>query len=152
MRSITDLKQRAHFGVGAAMSLGLDPGDFAFKVRAESIPAPRASSRPDAASPRRSQGAPTCPTGSPRRSKGRKAVQEIAAKKVDIVKIWVDDRDRQVHEAVAALYSAVIDEAHKNKLRVTGAHLCARGREGAAQGRHRQRSRTAFRDTDATLK
>src|SRR6187402_1257123 len=35
---ITDLKQRAQFGIGAAMSLGLDPGDFAFKARSENIP------------------------------------------------------------------------------------------------------------------
>src|SRR4029079_13312746 len=35
---IKDLKDRAHFGVGAAMSLGLDPGDFAFQVRSETIP------------------------------------------------------------------------------------------------------------------
>jgi hypothetical protein len=32
---LTDLRQRAFFGVGAAMSLGLDPPDDVFKVRAE---------------------------------------------------------------------------------------------------------------------
>ena len=52
----------------------------------------------------------------------RKAVQENAAKKVDIIKIWVDDRDGKFPKLTPALYSAVIDEAHKHKLRVT-AHI-----------------------------
>jgi imidazolonepropionase-like amidohydrolase len=54
----------------------------------------------------------------------RKAVQELASKKVDIVKIWVDDRDRKYTKLSQPLYSAVIDEAHKHKLRVT-AHIFA---------------------------
>ena len=49
-------------------------------------------------------------------------MQELAAKKVDIVKIWVDDRDGKFPKLTPPLYSAVIDEAHKNKLRVT-AHI-----------------------------
>jgi imidazolonepropionase-like amidohydrolase len=53
---------------------------------------------------------------------GRKAVQENAAKKVDIIKIWVDDRDGKFPKLTPPLYSAVIDEAHKQKLRVT-AHI-----------------------------
>src|SRR5687767_15881872 len=53
---------------------------------------------------------------------GRKAVQEQAARKVDIIKIWVDDRDGKFMKLTPELYGAVIDEAHKNKLRVT-AHL-----------------------------
>jgi imidazolonepropionase-like amidohydrolase len=53
---------------------------------------------------------------------GRKAVQENAAKKVDIIKIWVDDRDGKFPKLTPPLYSAVIDEAHRNKLRVS-AHI-----------------------------
>jgi imidazolonepropionase-like amidohydrolase len=49
-------------------------------------------------------------------------VQEQAARKVDIIKIWVDDRDGKYKKLTPELYGAVIDEAHKNKLRVT-AHL-----------------------------
>jgi imidazolonepropionase-like amidohydrolase len=52
----------------------------------------------------------------------RKAVQELAAKKVDIVKIWVDDRNGTVEKLTPPLYSAVIDEAHKHNLRVS-AHI-----------------------------
>jgi imidazolonepropionase-like amidohydrolase len=53
---------------------------------------------------------------------GRKAVQELAAHKVDIVKVWIDDRDGKYQKLTPALYGAVIDEAHKNGLRVT-AHI-----------------------------
>ena len=121
---ITDLKQRAHFGVGAAMSLGLDPGDFAFKVRAESIPgaarfftAGRGITAPE-------PGRTDVPYWITTPEQARKAVQELAANKVDIVKIWVDDRDHKFTKLSPALYSAAIDEAHKNKLRVT-AHIFA---------------------------
>ncbi len=121
---ITDLKQRAHFGVGAAMSLGLDPGDFAFKVRAESIPgaarfftAGRGITAPE-------PGRTDVPYWITTPEQARNAVQELAANKVDIVKIWVDDRDHKFTKLSPALYSAAIDEAHKNKLRVT-AHIFA---------------------------
>ncbi len=56
------------------------------------------------------------------RGEARKAVQELAAKKVDFVKIWVDDRDGKYKKLTPALYGAVIDEAHKHGLRVT-AHI-----------------------------
>ena len=46
----------------------------------------------------------------------------MAAKKVDIIKIWVDDRDGKFPKLTPPLYSAVIDEAHKHTLRVT-AHI-----------------------------
>jgi len=52
----------------------------------------------------------------------RKTVQDLAAKKVDIVKIWVDDRGGTVKKLTPALYRAVIDEAHKNNLQVI-AHI-----------------------------
>ncbi|HUQ88172.1 MAG TPA: amidohydrolase family protein [Vicinamibacterales bacterium] len=121
---ITDLKQRAHFGVGAAMSLGLDPGDVAFKVRSESIPgaarfftAGRGITAPE-------PGRTDVPYWITMPDQAHKAVQELAANKVDIVKIWVDDRDHKYAKLSPALYGAVIDEAHKNKLRVT-AHIFA---------------------------
>ena len=57
-------------------------------------------------------------------AEARKAVQELTAKKVDIVKIWIDDRNGQYKKLTPDLYGAVIDEAHKNKLRAT-AHIFA---------------------------
>ena len=91
-------------------------------ARARRCLARRDSSPPAAASPCRSRDGPTCRTGSPATAKARKAVQELAAKKVDIVKIWVDDRDGKYKKLTPELYGAIIDEAHKNGLRVT-AHI-----------------------------
>ena len=48
----------------------------------------------------------------------RKAVQEMADRNVKIVKTWVDDRGGTVRPLTPALYSAIIDEAHKRQLRV----------------------------------
>jgi imidazolonepropionase-like amidohydrolase len=55
-------------------------------------------------------------------AEGRKAVQDLAAQKVDIVKIWVDTRDGKYKKLTPELYGAIIDEAHKNGLRVS-AHI-----------------------------
>src|SRR4029077_3605826 len=55
-------------------------------------------------------------------AEGRKAVQELAGHKVDIVKIWVDTRDGKYKKLTPEIYGAIIDEAHKRGLRVT-AHL-----------------------------
>ena len=55
-------------------------------------------------------------------AEGRKAVEELAAQKVDIVKIWVDNRDGKYKKLTPEIYGAIIDEAHKRGLRVT-AHI-----------------------------
>jgi imidazolonepropionase-like amidohydrolase len=57
-------------------------------------------------------------------AEARKAVQELAARQVDIVKIWVDDRNGMYKKLTPELYGAVIDEAHRRNLRVT-AHIFA---------------------------
>jgi len=55
-------------------------------------------------------------------AEARADVQELAAKKVDLIKIWVDDRNGTVPKLTPALYRAIIDEAHKHGLRVA-AHI-----------------------------
>ncbi|HSV22357.1 MAG TPA: amidohydrolase family protein, partial [Xanthobacteraceae bacterium] len=53
----------------------------------------------------------------------RLAIREMAARKADMVKIWLDDAGRSLPAKVTPeVYSAVIDEAHKNGLRVA-AHI-----------------------------
>ena len=117
-----DLRQRAHFGVGAALSMGLDGTDATATQRAKTTPglarifyAGRGITAPE-------KGRTEVPYWITTPEEGRKAVQENAAKKVDIIKIWVDDRDGKFPKLTPPLYSAVIDEAHKQKLRVT-AHI-----------------------------
>jgi imidazolonepropionase-like amidohydrolase len=117
-----DLTRRAYYGVSAALSMGQDTETAAFDVRAMPIPgaarifsAGRGITAPE-------PGRTMAPYWITTTAEGRKAVQEQAARKVDIIKIWVDDRDGKFMKLTPELYGAVIDEAHKNKLRVT-AHL-----------------------------
>ena len=118
-----DLRRRAAYGISGAMSLGQDAPELITQVRAlGTIPgaarfftAGRGLTAPE---PGRSQ-APYWITSA---AEARKAVQELAAQKVDIVKIWVDDRDGKYKKLTPDIYGPVIEEAHKHKLRVT-AHL-----------------------------
>jgi imidazolonepropionase-like amidohydrolase len=116
-----DLKRRAYYGIGAAQSLGTDMFDL-LPVRSEVIPgaaryygAGRGITRPE-------QGRPMVPFWVNTEAEARAAVSELAVQKVDIIKIWVDDRDGQFEKLTPPLYGAIIDEAHKNGLRVT-AHI-----------------------------
>ena len=52
----------------------------------------------------------------------KKAVAELAAKKADIVKIWVDDHLGKEKKIPLELSAAIIDNAHKNGMKV-GAHI-----------------------------
>ena len=119
---VDQLRHKAYYGTGVVASLGQDAGDLAFQIRGETIPnaarfrtAGRGITMPE---PGRSE-APYWITSE---DDARKAVQELAERKVDLVKIWVDDRDGKYKKLTPALYRAVIDEAHKHNLRVT-AHI-----------------------------
>jgi imidazolonepropionase-like amidohydrolase len=48
----------------------------------------------------------------------RAAVEELARRNVRIVKTWVDDRGGTIAKLTPDLYRAIIDEAHKRKMRV----------------------------------
>jgi imidazolonepropionase-like amidohydrolase len=119
---VDDLRRRAYFGIGAAMSLGQDTTDASYQVRAQTMPgvarfftAGRGITAPE-------PGRTTAPYWVTTTAEARKAVQDNAGKKVDIIKIWVDDRMGAVKKLAPELYSAVIDEAHKHGLRVI-AHI-----------------------------
>jgi imidazolonepropionase-like amidohydrolase len=124
---VDHLRRYAYYGIAATLSMGVDRGELPYDLRAKPVPGgalfrtagrgialpnagPGAEYRKDAA------------YGVSTEAEARKAVQELAAKKVDIVKIWVDDRDGTVPKLPPPLYRAIIDEAHKNSLRVV-AHI-----------------------------
>src|SRR5882672_3722029 len=118
---VRDLRQRAYYGVSAAQSMGTNGFDL-LPIRSEVIPgaarylsAGRGITRPE-------PGRDNTPYWINTEAEGRAAVRELAAQKVDIVKIWVDDRNGMFMKLTPALYGAIIDEAHKNGLRVT-AHI-----------------------------
>ena len=119
---IRDLKQRAYYGVSAALSMGNSDGYGLLNIRDETIPgaarfrtAGRGITAPE-------PGRSTVPYWITTAAEGRKAVEELAAHKADIVKIWVDDRDGKYKKLTPEMYGAIIDEAHKRGLRVA-AHI-----------------------------
>ena len=115
---VLDLRQRAYFGVGAALSLGTDNYELLDLRNKDNPGMARFLSAGKGIS--RTEGRPTLEINSV--EEARKAVQTNAANKVDIIKVWVDDRDGKVDKVLPSQYEAVIDEAHKNGLRVT-AHI-----------------------------
>jgi imidazolonepropionase-like amidohydrolase len=116
-----DLKRRAYFGVSAALSMGTDNIEL-LPMRSETIPgaakffsAGRGITMPE-------PGRITVPHWITTEAEGRKAVQELAGQKVDIVKVWVDTREGKYKKLTPEIYGAIIDEAHKHGLRVS-AHI-----------------------------
>jgi imidazolonepropionase-like amidohydrolase len=119
---VRDLKRRAYYGVSAAMSMGTDESDAELDMRGPPGPgmarvftAWHGITRPE-------PGRTTAPIWVNTPDEGRKAVRDLVARKVDIVKIWVDDRDGKYQKLTPEIYGAIIDEAHKNAMRVT-AHI-----------------------------
>jgi imidazolonepropionase-like amidohydrolase len=116
---IKDLKRRAYYGVSAALSLGTD-GFGLLGMREEKIPGAARYFSAGLGITRFEPGPPKFQINS--EAEGRKAVQENAAHRADIIKVWVDDRDGKVDKVTPLQYAAIIDEAHNRGLRVT-AHI-----------------------------
>jgi imidazolonepropionase-like amidohydrolase len=119
------LNRFAYYGVAAILETGTARGDLAYQLRAEAPPGAlfRTAGR--------GFGMPNAGPGGPMRdsaygvtneAEARMDVQELAAKKVDMIKIWVDDRNGTVEKLKPNLYRAIIDEAHKHNIHVL-AHI-----------------------------
>ena len=119
---LEDLERRAYYGVGAALSLGLDGEETPLGMRSEVLPgaaryrsAGRGITSPE---PGRSE----VPHWVTTEEEARKAVGDEVSRDVDIIKIWVDDRNGQYKKLAPELCAAVIDEAHQRGKKVT-AHI-----------------------------
>lgn len=117
-----DLQRLAYFGVGTALSLGVDTGEAPFEIAAQPLPgatrlltAGRGITAPE-------PGRETAPYWVTNEAEARKAVSDNVVRKVDMIKIWVDDRQGKYQKLAPELYRAVIDEAHRHSLLVT-AHI-----------------------------
>jgi len=116
----------AYFGVAASQAMGSDFGELPYQLHDELFNgkypdaarfltagrglAPEDEVRPD----NMRHSAYTIRT----EDDIRKAVQELAARKVTILKTWVDDRGGTVRKLTPQLYGAIINEAHKRNMRV----------------------------------
>ncbi len=118
---IADLQRRAYFGVGAAISMGSDDLETPLEIRDEAIPdaARFLSAGLGITSPEPGRRVVHWVTTA---DEARQAVRDEAARDVDMIKIWVDDRDGQYDKLSPEIYGAVIEEAHANGIQVA-AHI-----------------------------
>jgi imidazolonepropionase-like amidohydrolase len=116
----------AYFGVAASQAMGSDFGELPFQIREEL----RAGKDPDAArfltagrglapveeiSPNNMRHAAYVVTT----VEGARAnVQELAQRNVPLIKTWVDSRGGAIKALTPDLYGAILDEAHKRRMRV----------------------------------
>lgn len=127
---VADLNRALFFGVAVVQSQGIEKGDVTFQIRAE-----QEAGRVDGAALRiagRGIGAPNAGPGGAAYAgiayevttvdESRRAVQELADKKVNLIKIWVDDRNGRAPRLPSPLFRAIIDEAHSRGLKVN-AHV-----------------------------
>ena len=120
--NLTDILNRfAYYGVAAILEAGTSRSDLVYEMRAN--PPPGALFRTAG----RGFGMPNAGPGGPMRDsaygvtteeQARGYVRELAGKKVDLIKIWVDDRAGTVEKLKPDLYRAIIDEAHKHNIKV----------------------------------
>ena len=121
---LEDLETRAYFGVGAALSLGSDGEDAPLEVRDELVPAGARYKSAGRGITSPEPGRSEVPHWVTTEDDARQAVRDEAARDVDMLKIWVDDRSGQYEKLDPELYGAVIDEAHQAGLQVA-AHIFA---------------------------
>src|SRR5688572_26486364 len=127
---LAQLKQYARYGVTTVMSLGTDfEPMFAVRGPAKPTESPRATVFTAGRGFTGKNGYPAVLPGNagvPREvdsvEEVKTHIQELAKQKVDMVKIWVDDHWGHFTKIRPELYRAIIQEAHKRKLRVM-AHL-----------------------------
>jgi imidazolonepropionase-like amidohydrolase len=127
---IDDMNRALYFGVAAVQSQGIEKGDVTFQIRADQQAGKAGGARLGVAG--RGIGAPNAGPGGAAyagiayevttEAESRRAVQELAAKRVDLVKIWVDDRNGRAPRLPSNLFRAIIDEGHKHGLKVN-AHV-----------------------------
>ena len=123
---LDQLDRYAYHGVGTIVSMGTDPGELAFGIRAEQEAgtlggarlhtAFRGIARPDAGPGARTMRPTAFGVSTP--DEARAVVDEIAATEADFVKIWVDDRGGSVEKLTPDLYEPIIAAAHERGLQV----------------------------------
>jgi imidazolonepropionase-like amidohydrolase len=127
---VDDMNRALYFGVAAVQSQGIEKGDVTYEVRAEQEAGRLGGARLRIAG--RGIGAPNTGPGAAAyagiayevttEAQARQAVKELADKKVNLIKIWVDDRNGRASRLPPNLYRPIIDEGHKRGLKVN-AHI-----------------------------
>jgi len=121
-KNVRDMKRRAYWGVSAAMSMGTETKDTSLKQRSQDVQGQARILSAGRGITGVEKGREPAAIWVANEKEARDAVKENAGKRVDIIKIWVDDREGTVPKLTPAQYGAIIDEAHKANIRVT-AHI-----------------------------
>src|SRR5678815_1792900 len=98
---IDHLQRYAYYGIAATLSLGVDRGELPYELRAKPVDGAALffTSGPGIALPGMGPGAEyrkDAAYGVTTEDEARKVVQSLAARKVNFVKFWVDDRNGTV--------------------------------------------------------
>jgi imidazolonepropionase-like amidohydrolase len=127
---MNDLNRALYFGVAVVQSQGIERGDVTYQIRSDQEAGRLGGARLRIAG--RGIGAPNAGPGAAAyagiayevttETEARQAVRELATKHVNLVKIWVDDRNGRAPRLAPNLYRAIIDEGHKHGLQVN-AHV-----------------------------
>ena len=128
--NLLDILDRfAYYGIAAVLEAGTGRGDLPFDVRNEARNEAHSGARYLTAG--RGFAMPNAGPGVPMRdaafgvtteAEARDDVRALVAKKPDLIKIWVDDRNGTGEKLRPPLYRAIIDEAHAHHVRVM-AHI-----------------------------
>src|SRR5215469_7405170 len=127
---LDDLNRALYFGISTVVSHGIEKGDVMYQIRADQAAGRLGGARLMLAG--RGIGAPNAGPGAAAyagiayeittQDEARSAVSELAARKVDAIKIWVDDRGGRAPSLPIALSRTVIDEGHRLGFKVS-AHV-----------------------------
>jgi imidazolonepropionase-like amidohydrolase len=124
---LDELDRFSYYGIAAVLEAGTGRGILPFQFRAQAHSGTRyLTAGTGFAMPNAGPGVPMrdAAYGVTTEAEARRDVQELAARHPDLIKIWVDDRNGTVEKLRPNLYRAIIDEAHKHRLRVM-AHIAA---------------------------
>jgi imidazolonepropionase-like amidohydrolase/streptogramin lyase len=124
---LDELDRFSYYGVAAVLEAGTGRGALPFQVRGEAHSGARyLTAGRGFAMPNAGPGVPMrdAAFGVTTEEEARRDVQQLAASRPDMIKIWVDDRNGTVEKLRPNLYRAIIDEAHQRGIRVM-AHIAA---------------------------
>jgi imidazolonepropionase-like amidohydrolase len=124
---VDELDRFSYYGVAAVLEAGTGRGVLPFQVREQTHSGARLlTAGRGFAMPNAGPGVPMrdAAYGVTTEAEARADVRELAARRPDFIKIWVDDRNGTVEKLKPNLYCAIIDEAHTHGIRVM-AHIAA---------------------------
>src|SRR5436309_8675470 len=121
---MADLDRYAYYGIMGVLTGGTDDGDLAMQIKNEQRQGKAngarlyTSGRGIVARGGGPSGLGNIPIAVGNAADARKAVSEQAEKKVDVIKLWMDDDNGKGTKLKSDVYSAAIDEAHKRNLKI----------------------------------